>query len=222
MITGILKSSTIEGDDVNRVIEALENPKTKEGLMRRLYTLSRDPSHIHKSSRKARRSQPPQLPPFNQIARGARKAAHDSDHALASPSRTTEASEAGSESYHPMTHTHASMDVEFLLGTPYEGFDTFAPPSSPFNGGCEVLICDGQYSTLWSQRELPPLSFIDFGTHYLAHECTKSEKGEVVYIYSFDKLMEEYEYHQPGEIGEDCQFASFFLEKDLSIAGYPA
>ncbi|KAF3912767.1 hypothetical protein ABW20_dc0106261 [Dactylellina cionopaga] len=234
IIMSILESASTAGDDVTRFLDALENPMSRETVTNRIYSISRDrgnsPGTSSSSNRKGRQAL--HLQSFDKIPR----AVTDRSYITTPPSsssgsgNSTPAISSRLASRYPPPASYYPQpehDLDITIGDAHTSipasYDPFHPalttssllsPTSPHTTNVpKVYIIDEQCNELWFARELPWPTLVDFGTHFLSHECTKTGTEESVHIGSFEELQAEYEWHQVGEVGGNCHFTLFSMPR---------
>ncbi|KAK6532592.1 hypothetical protein TWF281_006774 [Arthrobotrys megalospora] len=221
MIMSVLESASVRGDDVTRFLDTLMNPGSRDAVVNRILTLSRDrgtsPGSVSSSTTRRNR-QNLQLQSFDRIPRTMESGFTNTPPSSSSSSSNTTPATSRSHRYpsafNGTGYYYGGPDLAIEgshLGADYSGFsgaDDILSPSSPGSSDVrKVFIHDEQTNILWFDRELPVPGFIDFRALYLTHPCTKNGYPEEIPIGSFEELETEYAWHEPGQPAGNCHFS---------------
>ncbi|KAK6518109.1 hypothetical protein TWF506_005270 [Arthrobotrys conoides] len=218
MIMSVLESASIDGDDVTRFLDTIGSHEGREAVLNRIYSLSGDRgnspgSAATTSTRRNRREHGVDRIPRtvgNGFTGSPPSSAPDSgDNTPAIASRPSHRFTPNFNSYH---HTQGGLElgIDDAMGVDAHGYHPFSDAVGtlpPVAAAGEITIWDETISHLmWLGRELPWQSPIDFSTFYLSHTCTKTGGHEVMRIYSFSELQEQYAWHEAGPVDGSCPF----------------
>ncbi|KAF3183476.1 hypothetical protein TWF225_000216 [Orbilia oligospora] len=214
MIMSVLESASVKGDDVTRFLDTLGNHESRETVLNRIYSLSADRGNSPNSAGTASTRRSRREPHLHAVDRTPRSV--DNGFPGSSPSsapdsgnNTPAIASRPSHRYTPNFNSYHNVQGGLELGIDdamgVDAYHSFSDTVGAAAAG-EIAIWDETINHLmWLGRELPWQSPIDFTTFYLSHTCTKTGH-EVMRIYDFAELQEQYNWHEGVPVDGSCPF----------------